>query len=242
MEDSGVWENLRREIDGHSGQKVILSAEGFEKCTSEEIQEAVDNLAPHSIRVVVYLRPPVRFLRSAYAQRVKAEEYQKPFIQCVGEMIQRCNYLDLVCRWNQFDEVETAEIRLFDKVKCNPGIEASFADTVGIDFDGVKTFCGPPANVSPSDKAVQVIRWINKLASLGRRIETWQALMSRVRSNVVGERWPGVLLVRAAEPFTKNSLVSSRVISVVQDKIGSSHRQFLKNYIEEEDRKYILIE
>lgn len=79
-----------------------------------------------------------------------------------------CDYLGLVSRWEQSDGVESVNIRIFDKVKKNPGLEASFTDTVGIDFEKVRAFVDSPANTSPPDDRVQVVRWINAAETLGK--------------------------------------------------------------------------
>lgn len=239
VEDRQVWDELRREIDGHSGQCVVISAEGFGKCTSEEIREVISHLDPYPLRVIVYLRPPIDFLQSAYGQRVKMGTYSGSFLQFVEEMMPRCNYLDLVSRWEQFGAVTSVDIRLFDKVKHDPGLEASFAETVGIDFEEVQSFVGAPANASPPDHLVQVARWINALGTLGKESEMWQTLTGRARRNVITRRWPGAWLAGATRLFLRDSFVTDRAVDVLREVLEEVHERFLKKYVDPADRSYL---
>lgn len=239
IEDEQVWNDLRREIGEHPGQRVVISAEGFEGCTSDEIRRVVAHLDPHPICVVVYLRPPVHFLRSAYKQRMKMGTYTGSFVRFVKEMIPRCNYLDLVSRWEQFDEVESIDIRLFDKVKREPGLAASFAEAVGIDFEKVQSFVGSPVNTSPPDDLVQVVRWINAVATLGDQSKAWRALTNRARSNVLGRRWPSRWLLRVMQPFLRDSLVTQSVVTTLRESLQDAHGRFLREYIPPADWSYL---
>jgi hypothetical protein len=239
IDDEQVWNELRREIDEYGGRRVVVSAEGFEGCAPEDIRRIVSHLAPHPIHVVVYLRPPVHFLRSAYKQRVKMGTYSDSFVRFVKEMIPRCNYLDLVSRWEQFDGVESVDIRLFEKVKHDPGLESSFADAVGIDFEAVQSFVGSPANTSPPDDLVRVARWINAVGTLGDESETWRTLTNRARNNVLDQRWPGTWLARAARPFLRDSFVTDRATDAVRKELEEVHERFLRTYVDCGDWIYL---
>lgn len=237
--DERVWDGLREEMNEYHDQAVVISAEGLGCCTSGEVQKVVSHLAPYPIRVILYLRPPVDFLRSAYKQRVKMGTYSGSFRQFTEDMMHRCDYLNLVSRWEEFDAVESVDIRLFDKVKSDPGLEASFADAVGIDFEEVEAFVGPPVNTSPQDDSVQVARWINALAVLRDGSETWQTLASRARSNLLGHRWPGTWLRSVVQPFVRGSLVTDRAVDELREELGESHERFLRKYVSSEDWTYL---
>jgi len=237
--DEQVWDNLRREMEEHPDQRVVISAEGFEECTSDEIGRIVNHLESHPIRIIVYLRPPLQFLRSAYAQRVKSGTCSGPFVRFVREMTSRCNYLDLVSRWEQFDAITSVDIRLFDKVKSSPGLEASFADAVGIDFEEVQTFVRPPANASPPDDLIQIARWINTLEAFGGEGKMRKILANRARSNLFDCQWPGTWIAGVARPFVRESLVTDRAVDVLREELRETHERFLKKYVCSEDRKYL---
>lgn len=123
IEDETVWDELRREMNEYSGHCVVVSAEGFWKCTTKEIHRIISHLNPHPIHIVVYLRPPTQFLRSNYKQIIKMGTYNRYFHKYVKDTFSRCNYLKLVSRWSQFDTVLSFNIRLFNKEKIDPGIE-----------------------------------------------------------------------------------------------------------------------
>lgn len=237
--DETVWDEFHQEKNEHSGQSVVISTEGFWACTAEQIRRIISHLAPHPIHIVVYLRPPMQFLQSSYTQRVELSTYMGSFRQYVGEVAHHCNYLEMISRWEQFDAVASVDIRLFDKVKTDPGLEASFADAVGIDFEEVRSFAGHRANASPPDDLVQIARWINVLAALGDGSETWQALADRARSNLLDSRWPGTWLASIAQPFVRESLITDRSIDALRGNLGDTHERFLRKYVCSKDRAYL---
>ncbi|WP_263808717.1 hypothetical protein [Salinibacter sp.] len=239
QKDKRIWEELRQEVCQHPGDRAIVSAEGFETCTTQEIRRLVNQLSPFSIRVILYLRPPAQFLRAAYAQRVKMEKYHASFSQCVDDMISRCDYLGLVSRWEQFEEIESIHIRLFDKVKNEPGLEASFADATGIGFSRVRSFVGPPANTSPPNSVIQTVRWINKIEKAGPTFRPFQELIDRMRGNVLGRRWPGRWISYTANLVSCNSFVTYRIKKSMRGKILLRHKEFLSTYLENKDYKYL---
>lgn len=241
VDEEQVWTELRREINECNGQRVVLSTEEFEGRTSEEIQRIVSHLEPHPIRVVVYLRSPVHYLRSQYKQLVKTGKYSASFVRFVEDMGSRCNYLGLVSRWEQFDEVESVDIRLFDKVKNDPGIEPSFADAVGVDFEEVRSFVGSPVNTSPRTSLVRMARWINVLRVLWEENETWRTLTNRARRNVLSQRWPGTRLASLMEPFLRDSLVTDRAVDLVREEIGDVHERFLEEYVDPDDWSHLAL-
>lgn len=208
--DDRVWIELRDEIDRRTGDRIVLSAEGFEgeglgqgRVGRRQIQQITGYLSPHPIHVIVYLRPPLRFLESVYKKRVAMGTSYRSFPQFVKKMIPRCDYGALVSRWEQVEGIRSVDIRLFDKVKRNPGLEADFADAIGASFQELRPFVGDPVNTSPSDDCVQVARWINVVGRLGSG-SAWRKLVHRTRRNVLGRRTPGKYLMDFLHHFFGN--------------------------------------
>ena len=199
-----VWHDLREEVDTFSGDKVVLSAKGFDGLDTEGVRQVLGYMSPYPIHVIVYLRRPLQFLVSAYKQRVKNGSYYASFSHFVEEMVPKCDYLSLVSRWNQFDSVKSVDIKLFDKVRKEPGLEVSFGDAVDIDFEKVQSFVGPPVNTSPPVDLIQLVRWINVVETLLGKNKTGRMLANRARNNILGQRQPGKYIARTVRPFLKN--------------------------------------
>ena len=236
-----AWVDLRDEIDRRTGSRIVLSAEGFEgeglgqgRVGKRQIQQITEYLSPYPLHVVVYLRPPLRFLASAYKKRVAMGTSYRRFADFVRKMIPRCDYGALVARWEQVEGVRSVDIRLFDKVKRNPGLEADFADAIGASFQELRSFVGDPANTSPPNDCVQVARWINLIGRAGSG-STWRTLVHRARRNVLGRRTPGKYLVGLGAPFVREHIVTEEAASVLRRSLGENHRQFLEEYVPEED-------
>ena len=237
-----VWKDLEDEISCRKGGRVVLSAEGFEGEGSDEephIRRTVEHLAPYPIQVIVYLRPPLQFLTSVYKKRVEMGTWSGSFTSLIDGMSARCNYGALVSRWEHFDRVQSVDIRLFEKVKESPGLEADFAEAIGVSPGELKQFFGTPVNASPPAERIQVVRWINRIGDVGPEGETWQTLTNRARQNVLGRRWPGRWLVRLSRPFLRDTIVTERGADLLRDRLEDVHRHFLEDYIPFEDRKYL---
>ena len=239
VENDQVWHDLRQEIERHSNSKVLLSAEGFENLVTQNIQRVLEYLAPYPVYVIVYLRRPIRFLVSAYKQRVKMGTYVNSFSCFVEEMTPRCDYLDLVSRWEQFDSVKSVDIKLFDKVKEDPGLEASLAHAVSIDFETVRSFVGPPVNTSPPVDLIRLVRWINVVGTLLGKNKVGRMLANRARNNILSQRQPGKYLARTVRPFLKNTLANEEVAGKLREALGEKHQRFLKTYISPDDWTYL---
>lgn len=234
-----IWDELAREINHCPASKILISAEGFGRCTSDQIQRLISHFDPYPIQVLVYLRPPLSFLESAYAQRVKMGTYSDQFVRFVDEMTPRCDYADLVARWDQFDQVLSVDIRLFDKVKNEPGLEASIVEAVGVDFERVRSWVGVPANRSPSSDVIRVVRWINAVAAIHPDSDTWRTLTHRVRSNVLDQRWFGRRLTAAVRPFLRDHYVTEEAKNRLRKALGETHQRFLESYIPRRDWSYL---
>lgn len=235
----GLWQSLVREIENFRGNKVIISSEEFEQCNKKECKKIAQILSGHTIRIILYLRPPLELLRSKYRNRQKMGTCTVSFHEFAQRIAPQCNYLRLLTRWQECGESVSADIRLFDKVKKSPGLEASFAETVGIDFEVVRSFVGPPANTSPPEPLVQIGYWVNVLQRVGPDLEAWRALTNRARGNILGERWPGRWIAWMLRPLMRNSLRSDQVADVLRREIGDSHCRFLRTYVPAKDREYL---
>lgn len=244
-----VWIDLQDEIDRRGGDRVVLSAEGFEgegsgpgRVGREQIQRITEYLAPHPVRVIVYFRPPLQFLKSAYRKRVAMGTTYRSFPDFVEKMIPRSDYGALVSRWEKVEGIESVDIRLFEKVKNNPGLEADFAEAIGASFRKLKPFVDDPVNTSPPEGLVQFTRWINVAEHIMERLgagSAWQKFMHRARRNVLGRRTPGRYLVDLWAPFMHEPIVTEEAVSVLRRSLGENHRQFLEEYVPEEDWEHL---
>jgi len=241
VDNDQLWLNLQMEIKRSEANRIVLSAEGFEwegKDKETQIQRVGEYLEPHPIHVILYLRPPLRFLESAYKKRVEMGNSWRPFSQFVEKMIPRCDYGTLVSRWENAECIQSLDIRLYEKVKLNPGLEADFSDAIGASFQELRSFVGDPVNTSPPDACVQVARWINLIGRAGSG-STWRTLVHRARRNVLGGRTPGKYLVDLWAPFMRERIVTEQAASVLRRSLGEKHRQFLEEYLPEEDWEHL---
>lgn len=237
-----VWSDLQKEIECREGDRVVLSAEGFEwegEISKNQIQQQVDAyLNPYPLHIIVYLRPPLSFLRSVYRKRVAMGTWSGSFTSLVETMVPRCDYEALVSRWERVNGVRSVNIRLFKKTKHRPGLETDFMNAIGASFEGLKRFVDSPINTSPSEEIVQVVRWINKLehVSLG---SVGRTFVHRARQNILGQRLPGKYVVAIMAPFVNQTIATEEAAAVLREALGERHRYFLKKRIQPEDRKYL---
>ncbi|WP_456427871.1 hypothetical protein [Rhodocaloribacter sp.] len=241
-----VWGDVKAEIAGWAGEKVVLSCEDFSLCNDAQTTEVVGPLEGFRVEVVVYVRKPIDYALSAYKQHL-ASNGHRSLEEHLRDFAERCDYLSLVRRWEACAGVDAVRVRLYDKVRRSAGVEADFAEMIGVDFEPLAPFVGAPVNVSHADDVLQTIRAVNRTArnvekyAKSRRIVA--GIARRMRRAVYKKHYAGRVLVAAMRPwFASDALrweVDARVWRRWRDGVRERHRAFLEAYVDPEDRRYL---
>lgn len=236
VETDEPWQHLRKEAAEWLGERLVISAEGFENLTAAHIALIQDYLAGYKLHAVVYVRNPLGYMRSAYKQRIKMGTYAKPFGDYIREHLKKVDYGSLMDRWASALGPERIHLRLFDKAKKQAGLEADFCEAIGADFEALRSFVNGPANVSPNDREIAIMRrinWLVRRTDAKRRREGWPA---RLRKVVQRSEAKGALVRAILGISVPGTLVSHDDIDWLRDAIGSKHETFLERYVAPEDR------
>ncbi len=234
-----TWQALDEEIKCWKGRNIVISSEVFQSLDGRQVETVVGYLDGCEVQVIVYLRNPISYLISSYKQRIKMGTYASSFRTYLIENGARLDYGSLVGLWVTMLGRKKVHLRLFDKVKKNPGIEVDFCEIIGADFNSLRSFKGSPENVSPEDKEIAILRRINRLTWwMGEKQRRWGwpvRLRAQIRRGGVRAKLARSILGAG----TTNSLVKPEDIDYLRDAISERHEAFLERYVAPEDRDYL---
>ncbi len=230
------WTALSSEIAQYNGEKVVVSAEAFDNLTTSHIVRIKKYLSGHDIYPVIYLRNPLSYMVSAYKQRIKMGTYSGTLRKYFKEHIDNVDYEKLVGAWISELGKDNLRIRIFDKAK-HRGIEKDFCDVIGADFIELKNHVQKRANISPTDRDIQIMRRINsadQLYSFQSRYDIGAILRKQVMKNK--SLSPFVTMIFGL--FLSGELVRKKEKMYLHQLIDDKQESFLSKYIPEEDHHF----
>ncbi len=241
-----VWRALKAEIEAWTGEKVVLSCEDFSLCDDAQAGEVVGMFEDFRVEMVVYLRKPTDYALSAYKQHL-ASNGHRSLAEHLRDFAERCDYLSLVRRWEACAGVDAVRVRLYDRARRAAGVEADFAEMIGVDFEPLTPFVGAPVNVSHADDVLRTIRAVNRTArnvekyAKSRRIVA--GIARRMRRSVYKNHYAGRALVAAMRPWFGPDALQGEVDAHEwkrwRDGVRERHRAFLEAYVKPENRRYL---
>lgn len=199
------WDAVTDEIQTSNVPKVVLSSEGFVRCTVSEIQRIRSFFPDCTVQALVYLRAPFSYMVSLYKTHITGWSDTRSFRSFAADLLHRCDYQALLRRWEE-GLGEQAKVRSFDVCRKNDRLEASFLDVLGVEASEYEQFMEEPANVSPSEEQVLTARWLNRLQS-----RDWSPdwLLQGVKRNVLRGNRRGCLFARAVQALRHDALYAS---------------------------------
>lgn len=236
-----VWDALQEEMLAARPRMTILSSEGFEQASRGEINAIKQQLREHTVTVIVYLRNPRAYLRSAYKQQVKMGKCHISFRQFIEKNIDGCDYRSLVYRWADAFGEESVRVRLFE-VASKRGLLRDFARTIGFDEDllseEVRT------NVSPSDEVIRVVRYLNlfefKLFSGTHNNTMRRGIIERIRRRLLRGGHAARAVIRGSRLVGAEDLESSEDIVWMQQAMARFDTTYLERYVTRNEKALFL--
>lgn len=229
------WERVVNEIKVADQRTVVLSAEGFESCTEEQVQKVSALLDDFEVHIILYLRNPFDYTVSSYKQFVKSGITAESFEEFAKRWVKRCNYSELVQRWARFFERKNVHVTLYDR--CleveDYSVEKSILDVLGVKSDRYKDCLAAPANVSPSDEQIGIIRTVNL-------VEKWMGsntFLHRARRSLLRRNRMADILLALTRP------VSGPLIEEIEgfrETVNTMNRPLQTDFVVHEDwQKYL---
>jgi|GEM_PF-3582791 len=148
-------------------RNYIISAEALEALSSSAIKEVARVLAPHDVRVVVYLRRQEEIIQSKYLQQLKTGgvrcEFEHWFATNYGNAdsnnLRTFSYLRMLAKWAEVFGDQSLIVRTFERDRFVKGdLVEDFFSCLGLseqqrsDLEKIKT-----ANISPSYKSAVLL-------------------------------------------------------------------------------------
>lgn len=241
LESDHCWAALLKEIQVNRPEKVVLSSEYFSRASDNDVGQIAQYLADFPCRAVFYLRNPFSRVVSRYTQEVKMGRYHRPFIN----FIQEENHPEqerIIERWSKIFGRENVDIRCFDKVKKDPGIEKDFLQILGLAPEPFQNHILniKQMNTSPSHEIVNLIRFVN---ILDHKVGSTK-LLKRVFGKIRQKSREGVLprrLLAAGKPFLKKPLYQNEDRAVLREMLKTWYPEFLKNHVDSKYHSYLQV-
>lgn len=161
-----LWDEALAEAK--PGETLVISAEGLWFVEPEGVARLAQRLRDHAVMVHLYLRRPDEFLASLYRQRIKGSGRCETLRGFLDHRDSEVDYPRMVSEWSQRFKLRCCG---YESVrKC---VIQDFAAGIGVDPQ-VLTFPQAAINATPSDGALRVMWWWNRLtprrvAAMGRR-------------------------------------------------------------------------
>jgi hypothetical protein len=185
---------LRREVERmgpwlqQPGRKIV-SSEAFQNLDPEWLRGV---FPAGRTRVVVYLREPLDYLISSYAQTIQANAVRTPFVNYAAGF--RPEYARFLGRWAEVFGEAALDVRIYDRGRLAGGdILHDFVDALGLPVDELRF---PPGGYNPSigPELIEAKGVVNAVVPQARQAE----LKLYARLGRLGRRFPGRLQVTPA--------------------------------------------
>lgn len=240
FENEQDWLKVLEEIQAVNPKMVVISSEAFGSCSSEQITRVRKYFADFDIKVIIYLRNQFDFMLSWYKECVKSTMYKGSFREFIPEHIYFCDYDRLLTKWIDVFGRERVEVKLYDKLKREPGLEIDLLKTLKLTPEKFKQFLvnSPKENVSPSDSKIVLIQLINALeAKLGSRGSLRKNLRTLIPEKIKQSFFSNDFSIIETKFFNK-TIYTEQEIGLIRNLTKQWKANFLKKYVNPEDRVY----
>ena len=226
------WEKVAQEIRKSGAARVLISSEGFVRCSVSDIKKIKCLLPNAKVKAIVYLRNPVDYIISFYKENITGKGETRSFKKFYRDKKRMCKYTALIDRWKK-GLGESVIVRSFEGCSKS-GLEKDLLQILGVGTESYSKYIRKPANVSISTDRLAVIRWINRLQEYD-----WSPsnLLQRVRRNLIRGTWRGKCLTSIADLIFSEPLYRKEDIEWFKKEIGNSSKKFLKNIIDKKEQK-----
>jgi hypothetical protein len=240
FEDEQYWLDVLEEIHTVKPKMVVISSEAFGSCSPEQIVRVRKYFADFDVKVLIYLRNQFDFMVSWYKECVKSTMYEYSFREFIPEHIYFCDYDRLLKKWIEVFGKEQVEIKLYDKLKRDPGLEIDLLHTLKLDPEKFTQylFNFQKENVSPSDLKIALIKFINlledKLGSRGYLRKILHAIIpERIKQSFIFNKFTII-----EKKFFHQIIYTEYELDLIRELTKEWKANFLEKYVSLEDRIY----
>ncbi len=236
--DEGCWDRLHRELEESPAEIAVLSAESFSSFQDQHVERLRRALRHVEVRVLVYVRNPLDFMASSFAQAVKSSRYPASFGDFIrlDERIARCNYAALMDRWVGVWGRDRVRLQIYDKVAAD--LLEDLMAQVPVPHAPIGEL--RRRNRTPPVHVVHLLRYVNRLEELGGRVGIPSEIFSRIRRSLREKRGLGGPVRAWHKRISRGSRIySPREVEYLRSAVEDWMEDFLDRYVAAEDRHYL---
>lgn len=239
--DANAWAHLIEEIQAKKPKKVILSSEEFETTSVEFIQRIQEILDGYDVRIIIYLRNPVDFMKSAYKQQTKSPtRFAGSFHDLVERNIDRCKYPQLLERWAGVFGKEAIVVHSYDGVKSGVGLYSDFFAAVDLSSCLEKCRINRRFNVSPTNMQTATLVLLNKAWWKGQHILGFRTLVDLIRFVVRRGGILGKFLSYLLSPLVEQNIFPKEELNRIGQITDPINEALFDNWLPNDQRHYLL--
>ncbi|MGD9900810.1 MAG: hypothetical protein AB7T22_16920 [Calditrichaceae bacterium] len=169
----GTWGDLLDELRKVEVSKIILSSEGFIRCTDDNIRTMKEYLSDYETFIVFYVRRQDKKIQSQWAQGAKSPyrpDVDITFLDWIENNIYQFSFSDYYEIYHQWKRVfgDNILIRVVEKGQLQGTLFEDFLTTIGVE-NPQQYQTSNDMNVSPGIKTLSMILEYKRL--LGTKID-----------------------------------------------------------------------
>lgn len=233
--DNKDWKYFKDECVFSDAETILLSSEDFGILEERDIVRLREYLRGFDVSVVIYLRNPIQYIRSAYKQQVCGRsKLTLDFLEFTQKNIHRCDYTTLIDHWGNVFGKGRITVRAYDAVISRATLERDFLDILGIkDMDSFE-FSSSWTNKSVSDKTISLVIKLNILQKCCVKSTTAVNLLQKIKRKIIRNDAGSSSLL---SPFT-TSLFSGEESQYLYSELDKKN-DVLVSHIGQYDFKYL---
>ncbi|ACK69981.1 hypothetical protein PCC7424_1541 [Gloeothece citriformis PCC 7424] len=158
------WNRFHSEIESHSRENVVISAESFSGLTIDGIKLIQENLSKYEVKIIVYIRKQDDLLQSLYNQLVKIGMYGHDVHKfIIDKKPSYIYYYDFIESWANLFGKDNIRVRVFEKQQFKKGLLEDFMEAIDL-----KTYNNYSKNISlvndsPTTETTKLMMILNDL-------------------------------------------------------------------------------
>ena len=234
-----IMSTLKEEVNGSTGDKVIISSEGLVFAVDpKHIRELLKDLFSE-ITLIIYLRDPLEWIQSDYNQGVKAHRnIIDTFDGFLGQLLERknnpLNFHSVVKKWADVFGFDHTRIRVYTKEK---NILDDFLDVVGVVKP--KAWKEPERKDSNPSLPFHVLEFGRVLNQLQFSFEQKKEIFDNIFQNEPIQKDKTLLYVSDENMEKFNDIIhhNARLLENMSEDDKEDYNRLKKSYVAQPDAK-----
>jgi hypothetical protein len=164
--DDNIWVRLQKEYEKERPANIVISSEGFNNLEKHGIESLKDLLPSDNIKIILYLRSYLGFMKSFYFEGLKKNLFSGSFKDFILNKYSKIDYNSYLERWSAIFGEKNIILRIYDEIESNTGLIQDFCSIIGFNYSLVPDKTEIRKNVTANGRTVNALRVLNSMEEL----------------------------------------------------------------------------